>query len=80
MIKEKKTNPKNLKAFAHKMGRSVEMLMSNYVQVPDDELEDHEYTSLGDFFYGREEKEEEIKKELHKQQTSIERKKIKRTE
>ena len=44
------------------MGTSVDMLMSNYVQVPDDEDEDQEYTGLGDLFMAEKEKELRDKK------------------
>ena len=43
------------KSFAHKMGTSVIMLMSNSVQVPEDEDEDQEYTGLGDLFMAEKE-------------------------
>ena len=33
-------NPRNWKSFAHTMGTSVEIFMSDYVQVPNDEDED----------------------------------------
>ena len=44
------------------MGTSVEMLMSNYVQVPDDEDEDQNYTGLGDLFLAEKEKAQRDKK------------------
>ena len=43
IVTESKTNPRNFKNFAKKMGTSIEMLMKNYVQVEDDEDEDGEY-------------------------------------
>ena len=42
IVKESETNPRNFKSFARKMGTSVEMLMSNYVQVEDDENDEGE--------------------------------------
>ena len=42
IVKESETNPRNFKSFACKMGTSVEMLMSNYVQVEDDENDEGE--------------------------------------
>jgi len=35
LIQEKKANPREFKEYARKMGMSVEMLMSNYTQIPD---------------------------------------------
>ena len=78
IIKEKQTNPRNLKSFAHKMGTSVEMLMSNYVQVPDDEDEDSEYTGLGDLFMAEKEKELRDKKRLAQTTDSYRQKKRER--
>ena len=47
IIKENDTNPRQFKAYAAKMGTSVEMLMSNYAQVAENEDKD-EYQGLGD--------------------------------
>ena len=61
LIQEKKTNPRKLKEYAHKMGTSVEMLMSNYVQVEDGE-DDDEYKGIGEMFEDSAEKEQKQKK------------------
>ena len=60
LIHEKKTNPRKLKEYAHKMGTSVEMLMSNYVQVKEGE-DDDDYEGIGELFEESEEKEEKQK-------------------
>ena len=54
LIKEKETNPRQLEQYARKMGTSVQMLMSNYAQVPENE-DNEEYKGLGE----EEEEEEE---------------------
>ena len=48
IVKENETNPRQFKAFASKMGTSVEMLFDNYVQVPENEDKDIEYHGIGD--------------------------------
>ena len=49
LIQEKKANPREFKEYACKMGTSVEMLMSNYAQIPDlDNKDEDEYQGLGD--------------------------------
>ena len=60
IVKENKTNPRDFKQYAAKMGTSVEMLMSNYTQIPAKEDEDKEYVGLDDM--SEEEDEEKIKK------------------
>ena len=60
------------------MGTSVEMLMSNYVQVPDDEDEDKEYTGLGDLFMAEKEKELRDRKRLAQTTDSYRQKKRER--
>ena len=40
IIKENDTNPRQFKAYAAKMGTYVEMLMSNYAQVAENEDKD----------------------------------------
>ena len=59
LIKEKETNPRQLEQYARKMGTSVQMLMSNYAQVPENE-DNEEYKGIGDL---SEEEEEEEKEE-----------------
>ena len=58
IIKEHETNPRQFKQYAAKMGTSVDMLMSNYAQVPDNDDQD-EHQGLGSLF---EEEEEKVKK------------------
>ena len=66
LIEEKKTNPRKLKEYAHKMGTSVDMLMSNYVQIEDDDSDD-EYIGLGDMYNDESELETKTKKRVYKQ-------------
>ena len=56
-IKEKETNPRQLEQYARKMGTSVQMLMSNYAQVPENE-DNEEYKGIGDLSEEEEEEEE----------------------
>ena len=49
LIQEKKANPREFKEYARKMGTSVEMLMSNYTQIPESE-DKEEYQGVGDLF------------------------------
>ena len=58
LIKEKETNPRQLEQYARKMGTSVQMLMSNYAQVPENE-DNEEYKGIGDLSEEEEEEEEE---------------------
>ena len=60
IVKENKTIPRDFKQYAAKMGTSVEMLMSNYTQIPAKEDEDKEYVGLDDM--SEEEDEENMKK------------------
>ena len=55
IVKENETNPRHFKQYAAKMGTSVEMLMSNYTQMPSNEDAEKENQGLGDM------SEEEIK-------------------
>ena len=57
LIKEKETNPRQLEQCARKMGTSVQMLMSNNAQVPDNE-DNEEYKGHGDLSEVEEEEEE----------------------
>ena len=54
LIQEKKANPREFKEYARKMGTSVEMLMSNYTQIPDKE-DKQESQGLGDISSDEEE-------------------------
>ena len=47
LMQEKKANPRSFKEYARKMGTSVEMLMDNYMQIPEDEARE-EYQGIGD--------------------------------
>ena len=58
LIKEKETNPRQLEQYARKMGTSVQMLMSNYAQVPENK-DNEEYKGIGDLSEEEEEEEEE---------------------
>ena len=58
IVKENETNPTHFKQYAAKMGTSVEMLMSNYTQVPLNEDAEKEYQGLGDM--SQEEEVEEV--------------------
>ena len=49
IIKEKDENPRRLAEYARKMGTSVQMLMSNYAQVPDSK-DKEEYQGVGGNF------------------------------
>ena len=60
LIKEKETNPRQLEQYARKMGTSVQMLMSNYAQVPENE-DNEEYKGIGDLSEEEEEEKEEPK-------------------
>ena len=65
LIKEKETNPRKLEEYARKMGTSVQMLMSNYAQVPENE-DDDEYKGIGDLSEEEEEEEPQPKKRAKK--------------
>ena len=54
IVKENDTNPKQFKKYARKMGSSVQMLMDNYAQVPDNENKE-EYQGVGDLSSGAQE-------------------------
>ena len=58
IVKENETNPRHFKQYAAKMRTSVEMLMSNYTQVPSNEDAEKEYQGLGDMTSEEEEVEE----------------------
>ena len=62
IVKENKTNPRDFKQYAAKMGTSVEMLMSNYTQMPSNEDAEKEYQGLGDISEEEFESEEKMKK------------------
>ena len=62
IVKENQTNPRHFKQYAAKMGTSVEMLMSNYTQVPSDEDAEKEYQGLADISEEEFEAEEKMKK------------------
>ena len=66
LIQEKKTDPRKLKEYAHKIGMSVEMLMSNYVQFEEGE-DDDDYKGIRVIFKESEEKEEKQKKTKKKE-------------
>ena len=66
LIHEKKMNPRKLKEYAHKMGTSAEMLMSNYVQGEDGE-DDDDYEGIGEMFVESEEKERKQNKNKKKE-------------
>ena len=59
LIKGKETNPRQLEQYARKMGTSVQMLMSNYAQVPENE-DTEEYKGFGDL--SEEEEENKLSK------------------
>ena len=65
LIKEKETNPRQLEQYARKMGTTVQMLMNNYAQVPEKEIND-EYKGLGDLSDEEEEEEEPLPKKRAK--------------
>ena len=71
IIKEKDENPRRLAEYARKMGTSVQMLMSNYAQVPENE-DKEEYKGLEDL---SEEEEEPKPKKRSSPRTSTKRNK-----
>ena len=64
------TNPRQFKEYARKIGTSVQMLMDNYAQVPDNK-DKEEYKGVGDLSSDEEEEEKPMKRTATHASTKI---------